>query len=135
MRVADRTAELQQANERLRAEMAQRKQVEEELRQRELHFRSLIENVSDLITVINREGVIRYQSPSVERVLGYSPMDLIGRTAFEFVHPEDALRARSAHRRAWDDPPLSKPVEYVSATAMALGSSFSPLAEECPTKA
>jgi len=35
-----------------------------------LHFRSLIENVSDLITVINREGVIRYQSPSVERVAG-----------------------------------------------------------------
>src|ERR1700736_207751 len=52
-RVADRTAELQQANDRLRAEMVQRKQVEEELRRREVHFRSLIENVSDLITVIN----------------------------------------------------------------------------------
>ena len=45
-------------------------------------------------------------------MLGYSPTDLIGRTAFEFVHPEDALRTRSAHRRAWDDPPPSKPVEY-----------------------
>ena len=111
-RVSARTAELQQANERLRAEIAQRNQVEEELRRREVHFRSLIENVSDLITVINREGVIRYQSPSVARVLGYSPVDLIGRNVFEFVHSEDALRSRSAHRRAWAEPPARTPVEY-----------------------
>jgi PAS domain S-box-containing protein len=104
-RVARRTAELQQTNERLRAEMAQRKQVEEELRRRELHFRSLIENVSDLITVVNREGVIRYQNPSVARVLGYSPVDLVGRNAFELVHSEDTLRVRSAHRRRMDRPP------------------------------
>jgi two-component system cell cycle sensor histidine kinase/response regulator CckA len=111
-RVANRTAELQQTNDLLRAEMAQRKEVEEELRRREVHFRSLIESVSDLITVINREGVIQYQSPSVARLLGYSPADLIGRNAFEFVHSEDALRARSAHRRAWADPPARTPVEY-----------------------
>ncbi|MBV8898535.1 MAG: PAS domain S-box protein, partial [Verrucomicrobia bacterium] len=72
-----------------------------ELRRREECFRSLIENSSDLITVINRDGFIRYQSPSAERVLGYRPADLIDRNAFEFVHPEDLTRGRAAHQRAW----------------------------------
>jgi two-component system cell cycle sensor histidine kinase/response regulator CckA len=111
-RVAERTAELQKTNERLRTEMGQRKQAEEELRRRELYFRSLIENVSDLITVVNREGIIQYQSPSGERVLGYLPVDLIGRNAFEFIHSEDILRLRSAHKRAWEDRPARRPVEY-----------------------
>ncbi|HEY0793228.1 MAG TPA: PAS domain S-box protein [Chthoniobacterales bacterium] len=111
-RVAERTTELQQANERLRAEMTQRRQMEEQLRRHEAHFRSLIENVSDLITVIDRQGVIKYQSASVARVLGYAPADLIGREAFSFVHSEDAWRARSAHRRAWTDPPARTPAEY-----------------------
>lgn len=83
-----------------------------ELQRRDEHFRSLIENSSDLITVINREGFIRYQSPSAERVLGYRPADLIDRSAFEFVHPEDLTRARAAHQRAWRDPAARAPVEY-----------------------
>jgi PAS domain S-box-containing protein len=83
-----------------------------ELLRREERFRSLIENSSDLITVVNREGFIRYQSPSAERVLGYRPADLIDRNAFGFVHPEDLTRARAAHQRAWRDPAPRTPVEY-----------------------
>ena len=83
-----------------------------ELQQREEHFRSLIENSSDLITVINGEGFIRYQSPSAERILGYRPADLMDRNAFELVHPEDLTRARAAHQRAWRDPAARTPVEY-----------------------
>lgn len=80
--------------------------------QHEDHFRSLIENSSDLITVINREGFIRYQSPSAERIVGYRPADLVGRNAFELVHPDDLARARAAHQRAWRDPAARTPVEY-----------------------
>src|SRR5690625_7980316 len=52
-------------------------------------FRSLIENVSETVTVVDSELVIRYISPSVERVLGYGPERVIGRSPLEVIHPDD----------------------------------------------
>jgi PAS domain S-box-containing protein len=52
-------------------------------------FRSLIEQASDLVAVLDVAGVVRYASPSHERLLGYPPESLVGRTPFDFVHPED----------------------------------------------
>lgn len=69
-----------------------RKQVEEGLRRSEGHFRSLIENALDTITVLDGEGVILYESPSVERVLGYKPYTLVGQSVFGMVHPDDLGR-------------------------------------------
>ena len=59
------------------------------LQRREEHFRSIIENASDMIVILDADGVFLYASPSTERILGYVPQDLIGRTAFEFIHPDD----------------------------------------------
>ncbi|MGO9609966.1 MAG: PAS domain S-box protein, partial [Verrucomicrobiia bacterium] len=53
------------------------------------YFRSLIENASDIITILEPNGVIRYESPSIERILGYRPDELVGCNAFEFIHPDD----------------------------------------------
>ena len=58
----------------------------EESRER---FRALIENVRDVITILDEHGVVQYESPAVESVLGYAQNELIGRSAFEFVHPDD----------------------------------------------
>ena len=44
--------------------------------------------------IIDRAGIIRYQSPSIERLLGYGQSDLIGRSCFDFVHPSDLSRVR-----------------------------------------
>ena len=63
--------------------------MEKKLRESEEHFRVLIENSSDLITVLDGDGSIRYESPSLERVLGYKPEELIGKNILEFVHPDD----------------------------------------------
>jgi two-component system cell cycle sensor histidine kinase/response regulator CckA len=76
-------------------DITSRKRAEEALRQREEYFRALIENALDVITVINRDGKIRYESPSVERVLGYHPDELLGRNCFDLVHPEDAPRIQA----------------------------------------
>ncbi|OQW30283.1 MAG: hypothetical protein A4E19_10225 [Nitrospira sp. SG-bin1] len=70
-------------------DITDRKQTELALQQREAHFRALIEHSSDVITVLNPDGTIRFESPSVERLLGYAQHELSGRRAFEFVHPED----------------------------------------------
>jgi len=52
-------------------------------------FRSLVNNSSDLITVLARDGTIAYQSPSVERMLGRRAADLVGTTLGGLVHPDD----------------------------------------------
>lgn len=93
-------------------DVTDRKNAEAELRKREEHFRLLIENASDLITVIDNEGVLRFQSPSVARTLGYRPEEMIGHSIFEYLHPEDAPRIGPAIQRAVVNPGLPVSVEY-----------------------
>lgn len=59
------------------------------LRSSEERFRSLVQNSTDIVTVLEADGTIRYESPSLERLLGHDPEELKGKNAFEFVHPED----------------------------------------------
>jgi PAS domain-containing protein len=54
------------------------------------HSRALVHNSSDIITVVDREGRIRYQTPSIGWVLGLPPATLIGRPIRDLVHPDDA---------------------------------------------
>jgi diguanylate cyclase (GGDEF)-like protein/PAS domain S-box-containing protein len=60
-----------------------------DLAKREEHFRSLVQNSSDVITLIGRHGSIRYQSASVERILGYKETELIDKPFGDLVHPDD----------------------------------------------
>jgi two-component system, cell cycle sensor histidine kinase and response regulator CckA len=77
-----------------------RRLAEENLRRSEEHFRSLIENSSDVFTVLAEDGAICYSSPSVERVLGYKPEDNKGASIFSLIHPDDVARIREVFRRA-----------------------------------
>jgi diguanylate cyclase (GGDEF)-like protein/PAS domain S-box-containing protein len=63
-------------------------------RRGEARFGSLVRHASDLITVIDLDGAISYQSPSIERLLGYGPNDVTGRPFAELVHPADGGRVR-----------------------------------------
>src|SRR3989454_12713730 len=65
-----------------------RASAEDALRRSEEHFRSLIENALDIVTVIGEDGTFQYASPSVERLLGYRPGELLQRNVFQFVHPD-----------------------------------------------
>ncbi len=74
-------------------DITERKKAEEALRQSEAKFRGLIENSYDLITVADPQGRRIYESPSLERVLGYKPGERKG-TAFDAMPPEEREKAR-----------------------------------------
>ncbi len=88
-RVQERTMQLQAVNQQLMAEIAERRRAEEFRRQSEERFRTLIEDGSDLIALLQADGVVLYASPSHERLLGYAPGELVGKNAFSLVHPDD----------------------------------------------
>jgi PAS domain S-box-containing protein len=67
----------------------QKKKVERKLEQSEKVFRALVDHSLDLVCIIDKNGILTYQSPSFENVLGFSPNELLGKNAFEFIHPED----------------------------------------------
>ncbi|MEW5940562.1 MAG: PAS domain S-box protein, partial [Chloroflexota bacterium] len=52
-------------------------------------FRALIENSLDGIAVIDGNGIVKYRSPSVERILGYGGEEFKGQAIFEAIHPDD----------------------------------------------
>jgi PAS domain S-box-containing protein len=81
----------------------------EELRRSEKRFRSLVQNASDIITLLTAEGTVSYVSPAIEQVLGYRPEERVGNSAFELVHPDDLPRAREALAESLRSPgvPLS----------------------------
>src|SRR4051812_27984108 len=60
-------------------------------------FRLLVLNSSDIITVLREDGTIAYESPSIERVLGYKAEVRVGRNLFDhsLVHPDDAGKKRA----------------------------------------
>ncbi len=74
-------------------EYNERKRAEEALNRREKHFRSLIENAPDMLLIISDDATIRYCSPSVERIHGYSLNELVGTNALDVLHPEDLSKA------------------------------------------
>jgi diguanylate cyclase (GGDEF)-like protein/PAS domain S-box-containing protein len=64
----------------------------------EHRFRALVQRATDMITVIDAAGFLRYDSPAVERILGWNPDTRFGLRAEAFVHPDD----RATAERAWD---------------------------------
>jgi PAS domain S-box-containing protein len=70
-------------------DVTERRRADALLRSREELFRSLIENASDVITILSADGTSLYESPSVERVLGRTPEEIVGMRSFSLVHPDD----------------------------------------------
>ncbi len=77
----------------------------------ERHFRSLVRNASDVLTVVDADNVIRYQSASVERVLGFAPGELVGRRIEDLLHPDERVDTLSRLRSSPPSPALPVVIE------------------------
>ena len=76
-------------------DITQRKRAEEAARETAKRFRALIEHAFDVVLLLDRDCGILYASPSVERVLGYAPRELVGRNGLDFIHPGQLEDARN----------------------------------------
>ncbi len=75
-------------------------------------FHALVQNLGELVTVHDSEGCIQFATPSTARLLGYSEEELIGRNAFELIHPDDMNLARMAFARVMQSENHGVPTEY-----------------------
>jgi PAS domain S-box-containing protein len=66
-----------------------RKEIEKNARESDKRYRLLADNMLELIALHDKDGKYIYLSPSVERILGYTPNELIGHNPYNYFHPDD----------------------------------------------
>ncbi|HNX48917.1 MAG TPA: PAS domain S-box protein, partial [Thermoanaerobaculaceae bacterium] len=94
-RVRQRTADLEAANELLRHEIAVREKVERELEASERRYRTLAEDLDEVIFSLDTDGRVTHISPVIERLTGFSPNELVGNTLAVLVQESDGATLRS----------------------------------------
>ena len=81
-------------------------------RKDEERFRSLLRFTSDTVMILDPEGVITYESPAVERILGFRPEDRVGTGFLSHVHPDDLATAKRRLAALLEEPGSSLSIEY-----------------------
>jgi PAS domain S-box-containing protein len=88
-KVQERTFQLEQAVKQLEAEIAERQVIETQLRASEERFKNLVETTNDFIWEVDENLVYIYASPQVENILGYTPQEILGKTPWDLMPPDE----------------------------------------------
>ncbi|HMK37330.1 MAG TPA: PAS domain S-box protein [Desulfomonilaceae bacterium] len=106
-RVAERTAELVHLNENLRQEIKQRERIEEMLRNSELLYHTLVEEVPDVIFVLDKAGRFTYLNAQAQKLLGRPLPELLDTPLVSYVVVEERDKIESIFRlhrdSIWDE--------------------------------
>lgn len=82
--------------------ISERVEAENKLKVNEKRYKSLVQDGSDMIVIVDEEGNYKYVSSSVKRVLDYNANELMGKNAFSFIHPDDLARVQQTFRKLLD---------------------------------
>jgi len=88
------------------------KKVAQALEATEGRFQALTESAMDIVTVLDQNAIIIYQSPSVKRMLGYEPADMVGKCQYDLVHRDDVGRMRVAFEELVSGEKTTRPIEF-----------------------
>jgi len=86
-------------------------QIQAQIALSEHRFRNLIKHSSDIITIIQLDGTITYQSETYSRVFGYE-VSVVGRNIFDFIHPEDQAYVMAEIKRGVEKGGVSDLIEF-----------------------
>ena len=81
------------------------------LRENEKRLASMIANISDVIAIVDENGVNRYKSPNVENWFGWKPEELVGKNTFENIHPDDSMFVQKAFKDLIGKPDVTQTLE------------------------
>ncbi|MGF2617871.1 EAL domain-containing protein [Rossellomorea vietnamensis] len=85
-------------------DITENKKLEQMINDSHGRFESLIRNSTDAIGILDESGIMTYQSPSVTKVMGYSPDEMIGKSCYEYVMEEDVGYTKSLFNKAMSFP-------------------------------
>ncbi|RPI61732.1 MAG: PAS domain S-box protein, partial [Ignavibacteriales bacterium] len=88
------------------------KQAEESIKASEEKFKSIVQGLTDMIFIVNAEGMISFITPSVTRITGFTEDEMIGNSPLEFIHPDDVELAISELRQSEKSTYESTPTLY-----------------------
>ncbi|MBZ2165263.1 PAS domain S-box protein [Methanobacterium spitsbergense] len=86
--------------------------IQKSLKESEERFRKLIQNSSDLIRILDKEGRIIFDSPSSARILGYPEGSLLGKSPLDFIHPDDYDKVKTDLQQVFDYTNPGIPTEF-----------------------
>lgn len=75
---------------------------EEELKKSEQKFRALVQEGSDLIGILDKDGYYSFVSENYKKILGYEPDELVSKNASKFIHPDDWKRVRKQFEELYE---------------------------------
>jgi PAS domain S-box-containing protein len=93
-------------------DISERVLAQKKLQDSEQHYRAMIENEVDVVTILEANGDIKFESPAIKRILGYAPDQLVGNNVFQYIHPADLAAVKQAFAEVLVSQEPSKPMEF-----------------------
>ena len=80
--------------------ISDKKEAEIKIKESEEKYRSIVNNITDIILEIDLKGIVTYVSPQCFDIMGYSPEDLMGKPAFNYIYSEDLQKIAKGMKKA-----------------------------------
>ena len=110
--VSQKNSQIRDLEAQLQKEKTKNRIATQEFTKSESRLQTILRHSSDLITIIEAGGRIRYVSPAIERILGYKREERIGQVQGELLHPDDVAAWQSYFENLLANPGVAQPIEH-----------------------